>query len=125
MAKWLGSEEKEMLRNDIVNDIVSDQETAKDVYEMHDGAYHKFRFERFKVNLQNLRKSLKQQFNSAQYDQAALISTLQDKQPLIVGDHHGYPKWHGSRARTLLLQDIDAGIIDGIKPAILQKTRPE
>ena len=57
--KWITSEEKKILRKDIISGAVSENIPADLVYDMHEGIYHDFPYDNFKVNLKNLIAAIK------------------------------------------------------------------
>jgi hypothetical protein len=120
---WKTSEEKEQLRKDIINGVVKGDMKAEIVYQMHQGAYHKFKFERFKDNLQNLRNAIIKSKTAAEEDEFALLNTLQHWPAQV--DLPPYPAWHGSVAKAYLLEDIESGVVEGVKTANVWQMRPE
>ena len=86
------------------------------VYNMHDGAYQKFPFICFKVNLKDLRESVKLSLNDALMDQERLKATLKLKF-LIPEVQSKYPQWRYSRAHTLIIENIHTGVIKQIEAA--------
>lgn len=120
---WMKSDEKEQLRNDIINGVVTDNMQAALVYQMHHGAYHKFKFERFKVNLRNLRLAITKSEDAAKEDQFALANYLEQLPAQV--DLPPYPPWYGSVNRACLLADIEASTIEGVKSENVWQMRPE
>ena len=57
--KWSRSEEKKKLGKDIISGTVSENIPPDLVYDMHEGIYHVFPYENFKVNLKNLIAAIK------------------------------------------------------------------
>ena len=51
---WEHSKAKQVLYKDIVNGVVCKQDKPKDVYQMHNGLYKPYKYERFHTNLRNL-----------------------------------------------------------------------
>jgi hypothetical protein len=58
-TNWKNSEEKQMLKKDILHGAVTAETTATAVYKMHDGAYKKYDLKNFQTNFYNLSKSIK------------------------------------------------------------------
>jgi hypothetical protein len=122
-TKWIHSSEKKQLKKDIIDGVVTDDMTAAFVYNMRDGSYHKFPYNRFKVNLKNLQLAIKKLQNSSADDAIALENASQ--QWPIQNDPPNYPPWHNSRAKLLLLTDINSGTIEGLPPTEVRLMRPE
>ena len=126
MMNWLKSEEKEMLRSDIIMGVVLDDMTPEIVYYMHDGAYKIFEFHKFKTNLRNLRIAIKKKQAEAQEDEVALVNTLEHRNRIMGGvENLPYPRWSDSSALKLLLQDLASGVLENMKPAAVWMSRPE
>jgi hypothetical protein len=126
VTKWIHSKEKENLKDDIINGVVSETMHAREVYEMRNGSYHKFPYHRFQDNLKNLRKAIQMARDSAREDEIAFGNVMREwPRQEEAGATRTYPPWHNSRAKALLLEDIEAGIIDGYCPSIVRQTRPE
>jgi hypothetical protein len=104
--------------------VVSDAMDAKEVYEMHNGAYHKYPYDRFKINLKNLRQAINDLQKAASEDEIALENMIQEW-PIEDDSPTTYPPWHNSHARMLLLRDIEQGEIDGHQPSIVWHSRLE
>ena len=78
VPKWINSKEKENLRNDIINGVVSDTMHAREVYEMRNGSYHKFPYHRFKENLKNLRQTIRNATDAAREDEIAFDNVIRE-----------------------------------------------
>jgi hypothetical protein len=89
---------------------------------MYEGIYHKFPFVNFKVNFKNLVVSVRRSEEHAARDGRLLINALSQR-PILAPP--SYPPWHSSAARALLVDDIKAGVIDGMAPSAVRMTRPE
>jgi hypothetical protein len=123
VAKWFHSEEKEGLRNDIINGVVSEETDPKIVYNMRNGAYHRFPYHRFKISLKNLIQAIRKWQNAAVEDEAAFDNAVEQ---WAHPNAPPYPaSWHNSIAKLYLLQDIGSHAIDGMKPIDIQRMRPE
>jgi hypothetical protein len=123
MVKWVHSEEKERLRKDIIDGVVSEVTNPRIVYDMQDSTYHQFDYNCFKVNMKNLIAAIRKWQNAAVEDGLAFETVVEQwARPNNVPD---YPPWHNSSASLLLLQDIDSGAIEGLKPSEIRQTRPE
>jgi hypothetical protein len=124
MVKWRYSDEKEQLKKDILSGIVDNRTNPAAVYQMHDGAYHKFPYDRFKPNLKNLIQAIDKLKNASAEGDVAFASSIQEwPQEQLLPD--AYPPWHNSRAKELLLVDLASGVIDGFQPLQAWQSRPE
>ena len=123
MTKWISSDEKNVLRKDILSGAVLDDMPADLVYDMHDGIYDIFPFEKFKTNLRNLQKAIRLKKEDAQRDEELLRNTLQNRPNVAV--QPPYPSWGYSEAQTLLSNDIKSGSHLRMKPSELWSTREE
>jgi hypothetical protein len=120
---WISSEEKKTLRKDILSGVVSEETNIRDVYHMHDGAYLKYPYARFKVNCKNLIAAVRRSQSAAIEDEHALRNVLVDwPQPPFA---QAAPAWHESVANALLLEDISSGVIEGLDPKTVWQRRPE
>jgi hypothetical protein len=83
-TNWKNSEEKQMLKKDILCGAVTAEMTATAVYEMHDGAYKKYDLKNFQTNYHNLRKSIKKGKAKAEDEDDILANTLKEERPSIM-----------------------------------------
>jgi hypothetical protein len=117
MESWQYSDEKKQLRDDILNELITEDDDIKLIHNMYGGIYTKFPLKNFKVNFKNLCKSIKDSKAAASRDEAILANTLAQRPP--------YPPWDASEARRLLLLDLASGAIANMKPSEVRNTRPE
>jgi hypothetical protein len=89
---------------------------------MHQGIYHKFVYINFKTNLKNLHAAIKKQQGAAEEDEVALACVFLTWEPQV---GPVYPPWHNSEAKRLLLEDLQSGAIQNVKPKELWQMRPE
>jgi hypothetical protein len=122
---WKKSHAKAHLVTAIISGEVTESMSAEQVYNMHGGIYHKYKFKNFKTNLKNLRVKIGEEYQRVQDDymayshDAALIKTLRASEP-------PHPvAWHRSDAKYLLIQDINQGRHKVMKPQELYWARPE
>ena len=115
--KWRGSRARELLLEDIKENIVSDDILAELVYGMR-VEYKEFEFTKFKTNLNNLLKFADKCRDRADDDKAA----VEHDALLQTYDHN---KWHGSDAEKLLEEDIKARTFDEGFPKDFWLSRPE
>jgi hypothetical protein len=123
LEDWKVSHAKQLLIQDILSGEVTETMDAKDVYVMRD-EYKFYKPANFKTNLKSLRAALKEQERRAVEDSAALIHDRAIR-PRAATTAAGYPFWDGSEAQKFLKEDIDAGIHEGMKPAVFHLTRAE
>jgi hypothetical protein len=124
-VKWINSNEKEKLKDDIISGIVNDEMRCATVYHMHNGIYHKFEYTNFRTNLRNLRIAVAKLKAAAAEDAIAFNNVTLDWPVLVQVAPPQYPTWHNSVVKTLLLDDIKYGMTDGLKPAAVWHMRPE
>lgn len=121
---WEHSEEKKLLRQDILDGKVPSTMKPRDAYNMRNGICKKYKQTNFTTSLRNLRESLKKNQEKADSDSAALAH---DRQLHPKGnetcDGCGYPRWEGSEAERLLKDDIANGRHEGLKPLQFRLTR--
>ena len=122
MAKWLKSEEKKQLREDILSGNI-DGWIAEWVYEMHGGIYKKFKFKNFSKNLRSLRLSIWKQQRRAFYDAAFYHSDLLAERAAAPETREKH--WNTSEAKKLLEDDLDAEKHKSMQPKELWLSRPE
>lgn len=126
--KWRNSKEKENLKEDIISGIVTIDMHPAIVYAMRDGEYHKFPYERFKINYKNLHQALTKLKGAAQEDTQALEYSMQHWQNddhATNNNNNTYPTWHNSVAKTLLVEDLKSNDIAAMAPAAVRQLRPE
>jgi hypothetical protein len=117
--KWRGSNARELLLEDIKNNIVSDDIEAELVYGMR-LEYQVFELTKFKTNLKNLlifaaKCRARAEDDRAAVDHDALLQTIHDPN-----------RWHGSDAERLLDEDIKAHMfVEGASPMDCWLSRPE
>jgi hypothetical protein len=120
-STWAKSKEKKKLREDILSGVVTDEMNIRLIYQMHDGIYLKYPYDRFRVNCKNLIDSINKNRTAAAEDAIALGNVLA-QWPAPTPQH---PTWHNSVAKALLLQDIATGEIVGLESKIVWSLRPE
>jgi hypothetical protein len=119
-TNWKDSEEKQMLKNDIIRGVVTADMTATAVYEMHDGAYKKYDLKNFKINLTNLRKFIKRNMEKAKDEDAVLANTLKGREAEYKASNK---TWQSSKARKVLIADLRSGVTKGKKPKEIYESR--
>ena len=85
---WRTSKAKGLLRQDIIDKIVTEEMAAATVFAMRN-EYQEFPFKNFKTNLKNLFKSIENEAT---------------KKPKV-------PKWRNSEAKEMLFEDICSGAV--------------
>jgi hypothetical protein len=78
----------------------------------------------FNRRLASLRKQVRANLDRASMDQLA-YDIHRHNFPYEAFDAQGNPNWHGSRAETLLEQDLADGLYPAMKPSELYETRAE
>ena len=124
--KWLNSDAKFFLREDIITGAVPESMEPKNVYQMRP-EYGEFKYENFRANLIHLREAVAASRVRMQADCEAyghdrsLLSALRN---LEDGDQRCI-QWVESEAKTLLKRDIDDNKHLLLKPCDLYATREE
>ena len=96
--KWRSSRAKELLLDDIKNNIVSDGIEAEIVFGMH-VEYQEFEFKNFKINLRNLLDFVEKSRDRAADDKDAVEHDM-----MLPAFQQA--EWHGSDAERLLEEDV-------------------
>jgi hypothetical protein len=120
-VKWQDSRAKAKLTKDILSGKIPSGWKPKQVFAMRPELYKEYE-KNFGSNLRRLQKSLKDQQDRADEDDAAVQHDL-ELFPRSKQDPRGFPRWDESGAPELLKQDIDEGRHIGIKPKAFQQTR--
>jgi hypothetical protein len=121
--KWKDSRAKKKLTKDILSGKVPPEWKPKQVFAMRPELYKPYA-KNFGDRLRRLRKTLKTQQDRADEDDAAVRHDL-GLYPPTSADVRGYPRWDGSAAQRLLIQDVKEGRNVGIKAKAFQQTRQE
>jgi len=119
LPEWQYSRAKEILYDDIISGTVLSHMKPAIVYQMHP-EYKLYPYKNFPTNLRNLRKAIGLKQVEADRVTSALAHDLQVRIP-----PNDPLRWNGSAAQKLLLQDIAAGLHQGLKPAQIWSSRPE
>lgn len=118
---WKNSKAKMLLKEDILNKIVTDAMKAKDIYTMRE-EYKAFPYKNFWINLGNLQKLIKTKQSHAYLDIAAFVNDCCVWQSATGSPQMSvYPQWDGSEAGWLLKLHIKNGKRMLMKPKDLQK----
>jgi hypothetical protein len=121
-SKWRKSDEKKKLKEDIENGIVTDQMTARYVYDMREGIYHAYEYDKFQTNLKNLILSIQKAKNLAVEEVEILGNTLEGK----LDDYNSSSKtWQWSDARKSAKAEIKSGLAAGKTPKEIYLSKPE
>jgi hypothetical protein len=121
-VKWQDSRAKKKLTKDILSGKVPPEWKPKRVLATRPELYKPYE-KNFGNNLRNLRKALIMQQDRADEDDAAVQHDL-GLYPRLPADARGYPRWDGSAAQQLLIQDVKEGR-HVVKAKALQQTRAE
>lgn len=122
-TKWINSQAKILLRDDIVHGVVDAQMAPRDVYQMRE-EYSKFKYENFRTNLKSLREAVATSILQMQMDS---LFFGHDKS-IMMNERRKAPRsllWIESLAPSLLKQDIDEGLHNHLTPAELYESRVE
>jgi hypothetical protein len=123
VVPWIKSEAKQALRQDIIDGIVTDQQKAREVYQMRP-AYQDYVYDNFQANLRALRLNIKLNIQRALEDSADLYHDL-ELHPRSRLTNRGVPFWDTSKAKKLLSRDIKNGLHLRLAPSELWITNPE
>lgn len=123
VVPWQDSMAKKLLEKDIDEGKVTSNMLPSEVYEMHP-EYKQYDKKNFGSNLRNLRKSIGKEKERAAFDRAAFLHDRRIHPPAAVTSR-GYPRWCGSAAERLLIEDIDNGRHEGIRPERLYRSKSE
>lgn len=129
--EWKDSAAKEQLKQDLLDGTIpldSSEMGPRAVYELENRPeFRKFVYEKFRTNLNSLRKSIREKRDGAASDSVALARDLRLK-PRPTKNHRGEPRWEGSTAQKLMRDDVASGLqLQGRKPTVedLYHKRPE
>ena len=104
---WKTSEAKKLLYKDILSDDVYETQDLKEIY-MSRPEYAAYDFENFKVNLRNLRASIKKKQKAAETGEIAFAHDMSMQPPLLRRRDGVF--WPDLTAKKSLKLDIDSGI---------------
>lgn len=136
VPNWKESKGKQILRNDIISGVVTDDMPAEDVYAMSE-EYQKYAYKYFRVYLRYLRSSIHRQMDAVKKSTDAFEGFLyrakaakeaQNEEALpdsCPPQNRSYPKWDESDAKLLLQEDIKEGRDESLWPKDLWLSRPE
>ena len=120
--KWRKSDEKKKLKEDIEKGRVTDLMPAKQVYNMHEGMYHKYDFDKFAVNFRNLKIYIAKGKKLAAEAVVILGNTLEGK----LDDYNSSSKtWQWSDARKSAQEAITTKSATGKKPKEIYQSKLE
>lgn len=135
LLAWRHSKAKGILFYDIADKRVPlnwkrGQLTAKQLFEQRYKDRAEFKIadfgdaKKFATRLSRLRGQMRMKYELAEDDAIALAHDRYIY-PVPTTTAHGYPRWRGSEARTLLRRDLIAGKHKRMRPMVLHDTRPE
>lgn len=122
-AKWINSQAKILLQDDIIRGVVHAQMAPRDVYQMRK-EYLEFKYENFRTNLKSLRDAVATSILQMQMDS---LFFGHDKS-IMMNERQNAPRrllWIESLAPSLLKKDIDEGLHEHLTPAELYASRTE
>ena len=120
---WADSQAKEQLFRDIVAEKVTEDMKPRVVFAMHPELYSEYK-KGFGSNYRNLQEAIAKEQAHADQDRNFIEHDLALHPPAPF-DGRGHPRWCGSEAERLLMQDIQDGVHKTMKPADLVQSRPE
>ena len=120
---WADSQAKEQLFRDIVAGKVTEDMKPRVVFAMHPELYSEYK-KGFGSNYRNLQEAIAKEQARADQDRNFIEHDLALHPPAPF-DGRGHPRWCGSEAERLLMQDIQDGVHKTMKPADLVQSRPE
>jgi len=120
---WAKSQAKEQLFQDIVAKLVTEEMKPRFVFAMHPELYGDYK-KNFGTNYRNLQGAIKEDQDRAEADRQLIEHDLGLHHPAPF-DGRGHPRWCGSEAERLLVQDIEDEVHKTMKPADLVRSRPE
>jgi hypothetical protein len=129
---WKKSEAKRLLYKDIMDGEVPLE--AKDAVgistmPLHEiyierAEYSLYSYEKFSSRLSSLRKTIKEANMRAKDDEEA-FKNYKENHPPSEFSHNGCSQWQGSEAQELLLDDMEAGLVQQLGKKELWGSRPE
>jgi len=120
---WAKSRAKEQLYQDIVAGLVTKEMKPRFVFAMHPELYEEYK-KGFGSNYRNLQKLIGEEQERANQDSNYIMHDLAFHSPDQF-DGRGRPRWCGSEAERLLMEDIKEGHHKTMAPAVLLQSRPE
>ena len=124
-SKWIHSDAKTMLRDDIIHGVVDAQMTPMAVYQMRE-EYAAFKYENFRNNLKSLRNAVATSIDRMEIDS---LFFGHDKSIMInarTSKPRTSPLWIESLLAPISLkQDVDEGLHNHLTPAELYASREE
>ena len=111
---------KAILRDDYLNDVVTDAMKPKDVYESRQ-EYKDVKYANFRNNFSRLKRGIKENQERANSDEAGYLHDINIY--TLAKDSPGY--WDGSEAQHLLKTDLKAKVHERMKPKLFWNSRPQ
>ena len=113
---------KRVLIKFILKGDITDSMGPREVYDLqdHQAVFHLVEYEKFRDNLNRLRKTLREQAKKSSSDELAFVH---DRKLYPVEE--GKLRWPDSRAEKALREDVKAGKHKTMKPQKLQQTNDE
>lgn len=124
-SKWIHSQAKTLLRDDIIHGVVGAQMAPVDVYRMRE-EYAAFKYENFRNNLKSLRNAVAANINQMEmdslffgHDKSIMMNEMKNKPRMS-------PIWIETLAPIFLKRDTDEGRLHNhLPPAELYASREE
>lgn len=123
---WKKSNEKEILKQNILDGLVREDMNPEEVYNMHEG-YKQFPYANFKRNLLCLHKTINRKKHQMIVGNVAFEKFKKTAAESYDrgNDTTEQSPWFSSEAKTLLMSDIEAGRHLGKNPKEIWQSRPE
>lgn len=128
VVPWKKSQEKAMLKKNILDGVVRVEMNPEEVYQMYDG-YKKYKYVNFKRNLQCLHNTINRKKQQMIVGNVAFERFKKSASSSRLGSGLHLPNtstsWYNSAAKTLLASDIHAGHHLGKGPKEIWQSRKE
>ena len=123
-GKWIHSEAKALLRDDIIHGVVDAEMAPMHVYQMRE-EYAAFKYENFRTNLKSLRHAVATSIDQMEMDTLFFGHDKAIMTHARKNEKRTSPLWIESLAPVLLKRDIDEGLNNHLTPAELHASRAE
>jgi hypothetical protein len=123
---WAKSDAKRILEAELKKGTIplDASDMAPDVVYLQHPEFATFQYEKFRDNLNKLRKKIKGKKTRSELDSLALQRDRKSH-PKPEKNNRGEPRWEGSEAERLLKLDVDNGKHNAMTPRNLHKSRKE
>ena len=118
---WKNSNEKALLKREIIAGKVTDLMLPGEVYNMYNGVFHKFEYKNFRINMNHLKKSIDESKLYAASDAVMLSNTIANA-PI---DRFNEPSWQSSKAKVSISSGFKSGYLNGKTPKQIYDSNPD